>query len=143
LVEKKLGHSTPTPDGKDQHPLMTFVTPGLRYYFKGANGIARYALGCNLIIGHGKGASTLYTNGTNELVQRHIAGFAITNGLYVQLSKYIRVGTELALGICSDSRLNSSAPYNDLSSESTDPFAQLTFTIGYRKCNTCVSAPKR
>jgi hypothetical protein len=132
LVEKSRSHNS-YPDSRDRHPLMSFISPTMRYYFKGPYGVFRYAVGINLTYGRGKGASPLYTNGTNELQQRDMLGIAVTNGLFVQFTRHVRIGAELALGICGDDGLESA------SGPGTNPFGQLTFSIGYRKSNAFVT----
>lgn len=119
------GNGRITTQGKDLRPLMTFISPGIRFYPTSGNGIVRYALGLNLPFGWGEGEGNTFTNGTNELVQRHISGIALSNGVSLMPVRHVKATLELWLGFCSDDGVNS------LGGPGGSPFMLIGFLIGY------------
>lgn len=113
--------------GEDQRPMMVFIEPGFRFYPTKSSGVARYALGIQLVFATGKGSSDLYINGTNDLQTRSIVGIALSNSLNFHISKYMRVGLDLSLGVCNDSGTDAAAKSNG-----TNPFGQFSFNISGR-----------
>jgi len=112
--------------GEDQRPAMYFVSPGLNYYPTRSSGVVRYALGINLFVGNGKGASNRVEDATVVLQSRSMTGISCTNGIHFHCSRYVRAGIELSLGICDDDGYSSAA------GPGTNPFGQLTFSLGGR-----------
>jgi len=112
--------------GEDLRPLMVFVEPGFRFYPTTSCGVARYALGANLVLGVGKGTSNFYTNGTPKLQSRTIAGLLLSQSIHFQITPHIRTSIEVGIGIGTDDGVNSAT------GESLNPLGQASFGIGYR-----------
>lgn len=118
---------TSNDEGSDLHPRMLVAYPGIRWYPASAANPAPYSLGLHFLLGGGDGAGNTYTNGTNNLTARSMAGILLVQGINFYCgTPRVRAGIELGLGVGSDDGTNSAA------GSGVNPLGLAAVQVGWR-----------
>jgi hypothetical protein len=121
--------------GYEANRVFTTFYPGIKFYPGGSARRVSYSVGPSFALGFGtKFRSEEYYNQLNGQYNRTVteenvfrAGFIVNNGLNIQATPHLYIGTELGLGIAYyESSDNNSSVYNQ------EPMVQFNFKIGYR-----------
>ncbi len=108
--------------------------PGLKFYPGGSNRRVAYSVGPSFALGFGTRyiQRDVYNNNTNQywstVTEQNVfrAGFMVNNGLNIQPTPHLYIGTELGLGV---------SYYDNTYGDYTigeEPLVQFNFKIGYR-----------
>lgn len=117
-------------NGSATYDPMFYVMPGIKIYPTGSFGVAKYAIGPNLVVADGRKTSGFYDpyyGGPwyNSDLDHFVLGMMINQSLNINPTPRLYLGTELGMGF---SYLNEIGGNN----QPTEFLVQFNFKIGYR-----------
>ena len=106
-----------------------YFYPGVKIYPTGSNRRISYGVGPSVPLGFGRKLTSRYVGGNTVYSEKDVfkTGLLINNSLNMQPSKNLYIGMELGLGFGYYDSGDNLATF-----DSSDPFVQFNFAIGYR-----------